>query len=282
MKVFDALSQAIELLKENTANPRQEAEWLLSFLLDSDRSHLLAHYRDDLNDSVLSNFFSQVRQRIQGKPLQFIVGRQEFRALEFEVSRDVLIPRPETELVVEEVLYYVRALDQPTLVDLGTGSGCIAVALAVELPQARVFALDLSQPALEIARRNAARHKVADRIQFLQGNLLDPMTPIQLQETIDCIASNPPYVSERDFPHLQREVREWEPKLALVAGDGLSIYHQILPQALRFLRTGGYLVVEIGFNMRDAVCGLFDDGWRIVKVKEDLSGIPRVVVGQKL
>jgi release factor glutamine methyltransferase len=282
MKVFAALLQAARLLDDCIPHPRSEAEMLLSFILGSDRAYLLAHYHDKLDDSLASLFFALVLDRCQGKPLQFITGRQEFRGLEFKVTPDVLIPRPETELIVEEALRCVH-LNQPVLVDLGTGSGCIAITLAVEVPQARILAIDLSGPALEIAKKNASRHNLSGNIHFLEGDLLSPLQTFDLKERIDCIVSNPPYVSEDDFPKLPREVREWEPKLALLAGNnGLEVYNRLIPQAKSYLKARGYLVLEIGFNMLDKVRGLLGPGWQISKIREDLNGIPRVVVAQKL
>jgi release factor glutamine methyltransferase len=282
MKVFDALSQAVSFLEQTIPNPRREAEWLLSFLLRTDRSGILAHYRDQLDSSVEFDFFSLVRDRGSGKPLQYIVGMQEFRGLEFEVTTDVLIPRPETELVVDQVLGRLTG-PQGTLVDCGTGSGCIAVSIAVESPQAQVIAVDLSPAALKVAKRNARTHKVLDRIQFLGGDLLTPLSVRRIEGKVDCIVSNPPYVPEKDFISLQREVRDWEPKLALLAGsDGLAIYRRLIPQALAVLKKKGHLILEIGFSMKDSVSRLFQNGWQNVKVREDSSGIPRVVVAQKL
>ena len=282
MKVFEALSQAISSLNAVTTNPRREAEWLLSFLLKSDRSHILAHYQDELDDQSLSQFLSWVCDRTRGKPIQYITGLQEFRGLEFQVTTDVLIPRPETELLVDEALRFIEGRDS-LVVDCCTGSGSIAVTLAVEAPLARVIAVDLSAPALEVARKNARTHKVFDRIQFLAADLLAPLNSSRMAGKVDCITCNPPYVTEVDFPGLQREVREWEPKLALVAGnDGLSIYGRLIPQALFLLKERGHLILEIGYNMEHKVNRLFGPGWHSVTVQEDYSGIPRVVVAQKI
>jgi release factor glutamine methyltransferase len=280
MKVFEALFQAISTLEETTPHPKLEAERLLSFLLKSDRSHILTHYQDELDAPSLSRFFSWVRDRNQGKPIQYITGVQEFRGLEFQVTSEVLIPRPETELVVEQALQCTMDRDS-LVIDCCTGSGCIAVALAVESLQAKVSAVDLSIPALKVAMRNAGTHGVLDRIRFLAGDLLAPLNS-RMAGKIDCVVSNPPYVSEVDFPGLQREVREWEPKLALVAGNnGLAVYDRLIPQAICFLREQGHLILEIGYNMRNTVTSLFGTGWRSVTVQEDFSGIPRVVVAQK-
>jgi release factor glutamine methyltransferase len=282
MRVFEAVSQAISSLHAVTTNPRREAEWLLSYLLKSDRSRILAHYQDELDDQSLSQFLSWVRDRTRGKPIQYITGFQEFRGLDFQVTTDVLIPRPETELVVDQALRFIAGKES-LVVDCCTGSGCVAVTLAVESHLAKVIAIDLSTPALEVARKNARDHNVLDRIQFLTADLLAPLNSSRMVGKVDCIACNPPYVAEVDFPGLQREVREWEPKLALVAGnDGLSIYGRLIPQALFLLKERGHLIFEIGYSMGHKVSRLFGPGWHGVTVQEDYSGIPRVVVAQKI
>jgi release factor glutamine methyltransferase len=210
-----------------------------------------------------------------------LLGWQEFRGLEFEVTPAVLIPRPETELLVDAAVERFSE-GNPILADVGTGSGCIAVATALALPHARVIATDLSEDALSVARRNASRHNVSNQIQFLLGDLLLPLGTLGLEETLDCVLSNPPYVAERDLPALQREVRDWEPNLALVGGaSGLEIYRRLLPQALRFLKPGGTLIMEIGYNMQTEITELFDAAWMLEGIREDFSGIPRIVVAQK-
>ena len=261
--------------------PRLDAERLLAFELGKDRSYLLAHFQDSVPESSAERFFVRIAERRRGKPLQYLMGWQEFRDLEFEVTPDVLIPRPETELLVDAAVE--RFFEgNPILVDVGTGSGCIAVATAVALPSARVIATDLSEVALLVARRNASRHNVSERIQFLSGDLLLPLGALGLEEKLDCVLSNPPYVAERDLPVLQREVRDWEPRMALVGGpSGLEIYQRLLPQALRFLKPGGTLIMEIGYSMQPAITRLFDEAWTLEGMREDFSGIPRIVVSQK-
>jgi len=282
MKIFEALARATQLLHEKASpTPKADAELLLNSTLGSDRSYLISHSRDDLDSQHVSLFLSRVWERGQGKPVQYIIGWQGFRGLKFKVTPDVLIPRPESELLVEEALKCVQTAET-VLVDVGTGSGCIAISLAVELDGPKIFAIDLSAPALEVARANATRHQVLEKIRFLNGDLLSPLEPLSLNGKIECIVANPPYVSERDFPNLQREVRDWEPKLALVGShDGLSIYKRLLPQALFFLKPGGHLITEIGFNMEERVSGLFGPEWEIKKIRTDLNGIPRVIVARK-
>jgi len=283
MKIHEAIDLAAEALEDSgVPGARLDAERLLASELGKDRSYLLAHFQDSVPEpGAERRFFALITERRRGKPLQYLLGRQEFRGLEFEVTPAVLIPRPETELLVDTA---VERLSQgnPTLADVGTGSGCIAVATAVALPRARVLATDLSEDALVVARRNASRHNVSDRIQFLCGDLLLPLTALGLEETLDCVLSNPPYVAERDLSALQREVRDWEPRLALVGGlSGLEIYKRLLPQALRFLKPGGTLIMEIGYNMQAEITQLFDAAWNLEGIRDDFSGIPRIVVAQK-
>jgi release factor glutamine methyltransferase len=282
MKVFEAVAQATQLLDRAVAgNPRLDAERLLAFELGVDRTYLLAHFHDTVDDPRLERFFAKAQARSEGMPLQYLLGSQEFRGLDFAVNQDVLIPRPETELVVEEALQRLST-GNPWIVDVGTGSGCIAVSVAVALPGARLWAIDLSAAALDVAARNAARHGVAERIRFLQGDLLSPLRDQNVEGTIDCVLSNPPYVAENELPALQQEVRDWEPRMALVGGpSGLSVCSRLVPEAHRCLRPGGHFIMEMGYSMRDAVVGLFDSTWRLETVREDYNGFPRVVVALK-
>jgi release factor glutamine methyltransferase len=282
MKIHEAIDLAAEALEDSgVPGARQDAERLLASELRKDRSYLLAHFQDSVSESSAQRFFARITERRRGKPLQYLLGWQEFRGLEFEVTPAVLIPRPETELLVDAAMERFSE-GNPTLADVGTGSGCIAVATAVALPRARMIATDLSEDALAVARRNASRHNVSDRIQFLSGDLLLPLNALGLEGMLDCVLSNPPYVAERDLPALQKEVRDWEPRVALVGGvSGLELYKRLLPQALRFLRPGGTLVMEIGYNMQPGITELFDAAWKLEGIRDDFSGIPRIVVAQK-
>lgn len=283
MRVFEALATACEeLTRHSVVNPRVDAEILLARSLGTTRSALLAHYRDAVDESSRQVFFAGVRERSRGKPLQYILGQQEFRGLLFEVSPAVFIPRPETEFVVEAALDRLED-GRLNLADVGTGSGCLAVSLAVALPGARLWATDLSGEALEMARRNAARHGVGNKITFLQGNLLKPLASRLSEGQLDAVVSNPPYVDPKELSGLQKEVRDWEPRLALVGEEGApSLYARLESQARAWLRPGGLLIVEIGYRMREAVCGLLGGGWELLGVTEDLNGIPRVISARKV
>ena len=283
MKIFEALSAAAGLLEQHgVGNSRQDAESLLSHAMEKNRSYLIAHNRENMEPGQWADFVSLVTERSQGKPLQYILGIQEFLGMEFEVTPEVLIPRPETELLVEAARGLFSSMQYPRIVDVGTGSGCIAVSLAVLIPSARVCAVDLSEAALDVARRNAAKHHVLHRLEFLHGDLL-ALTQRELgEEALDGIVSNPPYISEKDFPGLQKEVRGWEPLLALAGGArGLAIYERLIPQALRYLKPRSHLLMEIGCNMKEDVLNLIGGGWDQVQVKADHNQIPRVVIARK-
>jgi release factor glutamine methyltransferase len=254
-------------------------------LLRRDRSYLLSHPELELAREVTDPYFELIRARSTGKPTQYITGHQEFWGLDFEVTPDVLIPRPETEHIVETVLDLARrnGVEKEArlrIVDVGTGSGCIALALASEFPRAVIFGADISRLALVVASRNAVRLGMPERVKFLESDLLGRL--LDGDFSFDFVVSNPPYVSKGELDHVQREVREFEPRLAWGALErGDEMYRRLFPQALQVLKPGGYVVVEIGYNMRDAVLALLKDPWIEVEVTPDLRGIPRVVVARK-
>jgi len=264
---------------------RREAETLIAHLLDRPRLDL---YRSDslsLNPNQEKAFADLIRRRAGREPLQYILGTQEFWGLEFRVTTDTLIPRPETELLIEAVK---EEFDQPaspiTVADLCTGTGCLAVTLATLYPTARILATDLSSAALDVARSNAARHGMTGRIEFLEGDLLEPLASTRLHNRMDVIVANPPYVPASELDRLQPEVRFHEPRLALDGGrDGLDFYRRILPRALDFLRPDGRLILEVGIRQAIPVRNTAEQiGWRVDRIKKDLAGIARVVVLEKM
>ena len=269
------------------------AELLLLHVGGRDRTWLYAHPEDEITPEQESRFFSLIQRRAAGEPTQYLTGKQEFWGLEFEVTPDVLIPRPETEHVIEVALdrlalREIRAGRKQTLsgeglriADIGTGSGCIAIALAKDLPDARLLATDISPAALEVARRNATRHNFADRIEFLRANLLESVSAADGH--FDLIASNPPYIGRREGPTLQREVREHEPEVALYGGeDGYELYAALVSQCAAHLVPGGIVVLELGHDSLPAVQPLFDTPeWTRVGVTNDLAGIPRVIAAER-
>lgn len=248
------------------------------FVLGANRAHLYGHPERELTTEELARYDEVLTERSRGKPSQYITGHQEFWGLDFVVTPAVLIPRPETEHVVETVLELARGVERPRLIDVGTGSGCIALALAHELPEAEVHACDISAEALEVARANAVRLELAGRASFHQSDLL---ASLPVESAFDFVVSNPPYVGESEPEKVQREVREFEPKVAVFAGEkGLEVYERLIPQARCVLKPGGWLVVEIGYSIENAVRGLLE-GWSEIRVTNDLQGIPRVVAARK-
>jgi release factor glutamine methyltransferase len=270
LTLFDAIRKAADrLARAGVPNPRIDTELLLSHVLKEDRAWIFTHIRE-LLDSVSERRFQElVDRRSRREPLQYIIGRQEFWGREFTVTPDVLIPRPETELVVESAVHILEQTPHPTVIDVCTGSGCIAVSLAREFPDARVFATDISGRALAVARENARKHGAAGIIRFFEGDLFRPLLELDLSGTADIITANPPYIQARDLPSLQAEVRDYEPVSALIAGlDGTEIHRRIIGQAARFLKNNGALVLEMGIGKPEIV--------------KDLSGIDRVIKVRKI
>ncbi len=265
-----------EHLRE-TAN--RDAELLLLDAAGISRVALLAYPERELSAEERARYEEAIRRRMVHEPIQYITGRQEFYGLALGVSPDVLIPRPETEHLVEEVLGRMPHGEPVRIVDVGTGSGAIAIALAVHLPRAEITAVDLSPGALAVAGANAREHGVGGRIRFLLSDLLEAV--LGDGGGFDAVVSNPPYIPEPERARLHPEVRDYEPATALFAGlDGLDLYRRLIPQALAALRPGGLLALEIGYGQRDALTALLG-GWREVAFVEDLRQISRVAVARR-
>jgi release factor glutamine methyltransferase len=278
LSIASAISEgATALCTGEVTDARREAGSLLTHTIGRDRSYIITHSDDPLTNEQVETFRKLVARRAGGEPLQYITGHQEFFKLEFEVTREVLIPRPETELIVEVALEILKDIPEPFIADIGTGSGCIAISLLHELPRARALATDISPAALEVAKRNAQRHGVLDRMMLVQS---DCFSNLDAQQTFSLVLSNPPYISDRDIETLQREVRKHEPQAALKGGeDGLTVIRRLLLEAPQFLRTGGTLVFEIGFGQSEAVKQLIEpNAWNLIEIRQDLQGIPRAVV----
>jgi len=246
---------------------------------DRNRAWLLAHWNSPAMPGIEWEHRALVQRRLAGEPIQYITGQAEFYGLPFSVNRDVLIPRPETEHAVEKALELAARFRAPRVLDVGTGSGAIAVALATRLPEARITATDLSTAALAVARTNASRNGVAGRIRFLDGDLLVPVAG----EEFDIVISNPPYIAPTEQAALAVEVREFEPALALFAGeDGLGIYRRLIPQAFAGLISGGFAVLEIGYGQDGAVRALLAQaGFAEIGFTADLQGIARVAAARR-
>lgn len=276
MLLGEALKHGVKrLTASRIGSPRMNAEVLLMFTLGCDRAYLFAHPERELTLDEQARFEQVLAERAGGKPSQYITGHQEFWGMDFVVSPAVLVPRPETEHVIEVVLPLARAVRHPRIVDVGTGSGCIALALAKELPHAEIHASDISQPALEIARANAARLNLDARVQFHHGDLLAGFEAA----SIDFVVSNPPYVGESDI--VERQVFEHEPRNAVFAGKtGTEVIERLVPQAKQALKPGGWLVIEIGYSIDAAVREHVLD-WNAVNITNDLQGIARVLAVRK-
>ena len=270
----EVLQAARLRLMATSSSPRRDAELLLAHVLGWDQAALLTHPERLLSTTQTAQFENYLTRRIASEPLQYITGTQEFFGLAFAVTPDVLIPRPETEHLVEAVLAQFSHQANARILDVGTGSGAIAIALAQALPRAHVTAVDLSSAALAVARHNAERHHVETRITFQQSDLLAALPGAQF----DAIVSNPPYIAEGDV--LEAQVSRYEPRAALFAGpSGLEIYQRLIPQAGVALIPSGWLMLEIGFGQKPAIQSLLNT-WHAVSFVNDLQGIPRVVLAQ--
>ena len=282
ISIAKALKEATQTLNDSgVPEARREAGSLLSFVLGKDRTFLISHAEDQVDDDSLRRFQEGVERRASGEPLQYITGVQDFYGREFRVTPDVLIPRPETELLVEAAIERLSRNSEAFICDVGTGSGCIAVTLLCELRNARAVAVDVSQAALEVAKLNAGSNSILDRIEFAISDCFGALDAGKYQ--FDLVVSNPPYVSAEMIAGLQREVRDHEPLVALSPGGyGLSVIRRLLVEAPAVLKTEGHLVMEIGFDQSEAVKNLVDDSvWRLLEIRPDLQGIPRIVILRK-
>jgi len=281
MSVGDAIGWGATALDESDLvfrSSRADATLLLRHVLQIPHAELFAYRERHLTMLQTQTFQALINERLKGKPIQYITGEQEFFGLPFRVTPDVLIPRPETEHLVEAAIARLQNVPAPRIVDVGTGSGAIAVALAHIMPDSQIVALDISAPALSIAQQNARQNGVAARIRFVESDLLAAVAG----ERFDAVISNPPYVALSERGSLPAEVREFEPTLALFAGKtGLEIYQRLIVEAADVLASGGWLLMEIGHGQRDAVEAMLQ-GWDGVEFIPDLQSIPRVVVARKV
>jgi release factor glutamine methyltransferase len=273
MTILTALLQGTKLLEEDAiAAPRLTAEVLLTHALQRERAYLYAHPEEELSEIAWIHYGRYLHERMKGKPTQYITGRQEFYGRDFRVTSDVLIPRPETEHLVEAAMSRIHPHD--LVVDVGTGSGAIAITLALETP-AHVFASDISTAALPVAQANAQH--LSAHVGFVSCDLADAFR----DHSINVLVSNPPYVPRTDEPSLQREVRDYEPHVALFAGPtGLEVYERLIGEAARVLRPHGWLLLELGYNSLDPVRAMLEGEWTDIDVIPDLAGFPRVIAAR--
>lgn len=277
MTLQTALLQGTSILeKADVGVPRLTAEVLLSHAMRCDRSYLYAHASDELTELAWIHYGRYLNERLKGKPTQYITHRQEFFGRDFFVDERVLIPRPETEHLVEAALAWLATRPEIRILDVGTGSGAIAISIALEANR-EVFASDISSQALQVAERNRRAHNA--EVSFFGCDLLAASGP----ESIELLISNPPYVPGEDAANMQREVRDWEPQVALFAGEtGLEIYRRLIAQAALAVRPGGRLLMELGYRSLDGVREMLSSSWMDIEVVSDLAGLPRVIGATKI
>ena len=269
--------------KKRIPDARLNAERLLSRALGLTRVQLYLQFENILSQTELDNFRESVKRRLNNEPLQYILGETEFMSLPFKLSPSVLIPRPDTEILVEQVLAYTLKDTETTILDIGTGSGNIAISLAYYRPKSQIVAVDISQEALDIAKENAGLNRVGGRIQFIRDDIFDSAFILKIGGNFDIIVSNPPYISETEFQSLPEEVRNYEPEIALRDGaDGLTFHRRIAQVAYEMLNAGGKIFLEVGMGQWKAVKEILQqNGFQNVSVAKDLAGIDRVLVGEK-
>jgi len=279
--IAQALVEAAQILrKAGVVESRRDAASLLANVIDRDHTYLITHADAELSMSDANRLREFTERRAGGEPLQYVLGHQYFFNLDFEVAPGVLIPRPETEILVEKTLSLIGQTEEPLICDVGTGSGCIIISLLHDCPGARGVALDISPKALSIAKRNADRLEVSNRVDLRHS---DCFAAVTANERFNFIVANPPYVPEGAYETLQREVRDHEPVEALVSGpDGLNMIRRLLRDAWDFTRPNGYFLFEIGFDQYEAVLALVSQSkWTLIEVLDDLQSIPRIVVLRK-
>jgi release factor glutamine methyltransferase len=280
VNITDAIKQTrAELERVDVPNAIKDASLLVAHSVGRNKTFVITHPEYELTDNQSWLLADLTSRRVSREPLQYIFGSQEFYGREFKVTTDVLIPRPETEILVERAVEFLRQLESPRFCEVGVGSGCIAVSILCELPSAMAVGVDISEAALQIAHENAERHGVIDRTELLLSNVFSNIP----SSSFDAIFSNPPYVSALDLDYLEPEVRDFEPTIALTSGDdGLDIIRRLAADAPARLRSGGALILELGFGQSESVRAMFDDGvWQGVEFIADLQGILRVVFAVK-
>ena len=284
--IHQVLTDAVSILKENNIKtPRLDGEVILAHLLNCKRLDLILKYDETIDKNQEKEFLDKIKLRAQGMPVQYITGNQEFMGLDFHVTPDVLIPRPDTEILVEEAIQEASFMDKPLIiVEIGTGSGAIALSLAHYIKDAQVHTIDISPKAIEIARKNAKNLSLEEKVIFHQGDLLSPIKGI-LDGKVDILVSNPPYIPSKDILSLQREVQFHEPSLALDGGiEGLDFYKRIIDEVLDFLSHQARLIFEIGHDQGDRVSGMIREMgiFSDIRIIKDLASLDRVVLAKGL
>jgi len=289
MTILEALIRATEILRENKIdNPCSTTEIFLSSVLNLKRVELYLNKDRILTQQENEKFNSYLQQRISGKPIQYVTGEVGFFGLEFKIDPRAMIPRPETEVLVSEIVEQFKKtkkeFDPLKVVDIGTGSGVIAITLAKELANSLIYATDISKDALELAKENAERNDVEQRIEFIYGDLFEPLIEKNFENSIDCVVSNPPYVKDSELGKLDKEIRNYEPKVALLSGeDGIGFHKKITEGAVTYLKSGGLLAFEVGLGDAERLTEFIasNNSYENIKIVKDLAGIKRVVLAMK-
>lgn len=285
------LQEGIEILNEGDfKTPLLDAQLILCYTLNVDKLYIYTHRDDKVSDEAVDKFFEFINRRKEGYPIQYIIGRQEFMGLNFNVAEGVLVPRPDTEILVEKVIEivnnsFLKDKKRVNIVDIGTGSGAIALSLAYYLKNAFVYSIDISKKALEVAVKNCKKFEVQDRVLFLEGDLFKPLSTLNVENNIDIIVSNPPYIPTDEIEELQIEVSKYEPRIALDGGkDGLDYYREIVKGLSKYLTNHGVVAFEIGYNQGQDVKKFLEDSglFKKIEIIKDLAGHDRVVVGENL
>jgi len=282
LNIDQLLKNAAVKLMQVSPTANLDAELILCHVLGCTRVDLILKKYDIVSEELSSAYETLIEERLSGNPVSYIVGKQEFMGLDFEVNKHVLIPRPDTEILIEQLVGLVDSKVPINVLDIGTGSGAIPIALAHFLKHAKAWTIDISVEASEVAKNNAKRNHVDDRITFLLGDLYEPLNTIDEPLKFDVIVSNPPYIPSADIEDLQVEVATFEPRLALDGGsDGLDFYRRIVKDALIHLKVDGIIAFEIGYDQAQAVAKLLEErGFTKIKVVKDLAGKDRVVIGR--
>lgn len=285
-KIGEVIDEAALVLdNQGIGEGRRTAQLLMQHLLKIETAELITRLKEELTRDLIARYSGLLKRRLRREPLQYITRRVEFWGLEFYIDQRALIPRPESELIIEAVEKDFPEHDKPlSIVDVGTGSGCLAVVLALNYTKAKLFALDLEPGALEVASINSSRHNVTNRIKLLQGDLMTPLAAIKTPRKYNIVVSNPPYISLQEIPSLQPEVAKAEPKNALVAGStGLEIFKRLIPQISILLKKSGRFYLECGAGQDEEVSKLIshEEELNLLRIDDDLQGIPRVLVGEK-
>jgi len=279
MTILEAIRYGIQNISSDT--PQLDAEVLLSSVLEKDRLYLIIHRDDILDNEALERYKEYVERRKKGEPVAYIINKKEFYGYEFYVEKGVLIPRPDTEILVEEVIKRSGEYENPVIVDVGCGSGAISVTLAKEIKGSRVFALDLMDIPIKVTKINAKRLGVEDRVQVIRSDIFENLNK-ELEGNVDIIVSNPPYIRDEVIPTLMTDVKDYEPYEALSGGeDGLIFYRRIAQEALKYLKRDGLIAFEIGFDQREALFNILSRDYKNIECIKDLAGLDRVILARR-